>query len=64
MELINSLTRFESFSQHCETLNRDDAHMHNEIYKLAAQARSKIERAMALMLESEKVHFNHMANER
>ena len=63
-ELISALTRFESYCQHCETVNRDDAHMHNEIYKLTAQARSRMERAISIVIEAEKINLNYIASER
>lgn len=56
-ELIRSLTLFEGYSQHCASVTVEDAHLHNEIYKLTAQARSQMERAISLVMEAENINL-------
>lgn len=56
-ELIRSLSVFEGYSQHCASVTKEDSHLHNEIYKLTAQARSQMERAIALILEAENINM-------
>tara|TARA_R110000868_G_scaffold43338_1_gene145912 strand:- start:652 stop:1662 length:1011 start_codon:yes stop_codon:yes gene_type:complete len=53
--IVRSLTLFESYSQQCASKNQQDALLHNKVYKLTAQARSRMEQAITLVIESENI---------
>ncbi|WP_158657725.1 MerR family transcriptional regulator [Agarilytica rhodophyticola] len=59
-ELIRALTVFESHCQHCEAVNTQDSRLHNDVYKLTAQARDLMERSMSLVLKSENINLDHV----
>lgn len=58
--VIHSLTVFEGYSQNCSSRNEDDAFIHNEIYKLTAQARELMERAITLVIEEENIDLSQV----
>lgn len=53
VNLILSLNAFEDYSVRCENSNAEDAHMHAYLYRMAAQARAKIEHALTRVMEHE-----------
>ncbi len=55
--IVRSLTLFESYSQKCASKNEQNALLHNDIYKLTAQARSHMERAISMVIEAENIHL-------
>lgn len=59
-DLIRSLTVFESYCQHCEATNTQDPQLHNDVYKLTAQARDLMERSMSLVIKSENINLDHV----
>lgn len=56
--LIQSLTVFEGYSQQCAVSHKEDAEMHNEIYKKTAQARHLLESAIMVVMEAENISLD------
>ncbi len=56
--LVRELTVFESYCQNCASKNAEDAILHNEIYKITAQARSLMERGISILLEAENLNID------
>jgi hypothetical protein len=51
--LIVALAQFESYSDDCESLNKDDAELHRNLANITAHARSSMEDALSAVLEFE-----------
>jgi len=62
--LVHQLTLYEAHSQNCASKNNDAAHLHNNIYKLTAQARDMMERAISLVVEAENINLEYMSIEK
>ena len=56
--LVRELTVFESYCQNCASKNAEDAILHNEIYKITAQARALMERGISVLLEAENLNID------
>jgi DNA-binding transcriptional MerR regulator len=54
-QLITSLVRFEIYSAECESRNADDAALHSYLHNTTSRARSMMERALARVVELEKL---------
>lgn len=62
--LVRELTVFESYCQSCASKNLQDAALHNEIFKITAQARAMMEQGISLILEAENINIDYIAAER
>lgn len=62
--LIQQLTMFEAYCQGCESKNRQDAVLHNNIYKVTARARNLMESAIGLVMKAEKINIEYMSAEK
>lgn len=56
--IIRSLNMFESYSQRCASKNEQDAMLHNDIYKLTAQARAQMETAIEIVVRAENIKLD------
>lgn len=57
-ELIIALCAFESYSNHCENRNADDAALHLAIYRTTGKARSIMEDMLATVLKQEGINID------
>ena len=53
VDLISSLSAFETYSDECESRNQEDAALHAFLHRAAAQARALMEVALARVIEVE-----------
>jgi DNA-binding transcriptional MerR regulator len=53
VQLVSSLVAFEAYSRECENRNADDAALHAFLHAATAQARAKLEVALARVVEAE-----------
>lgn len=54
-QLISKLVHFEAYSAECESRNSEDAALHSYLHKTTSRARSMMERALARIVELEKL---------
>lgn len=56
--LLSSLNAFEEYSRKCEDRNEDDAVLHAYLHRATANARSRMEEALSVLLEVEKIELD------
>jgi len=57
VELLFSLTAFESYSKECKNRSPEDAELHSYLHATAAQARSLLEEALTRVVEAEGLQY-------
>lgn len=55
--LLTSLNAFEVYSRECEDRNEDDAVLHAYLHRATANARARMEEALSVLLEVEKIEL-------
>jgi hypothetical protein len=58
VDIINSLSAFEHYSQQCEILNIDDAALHAMLHAATAHARSIIEASLERVIEIDGIELD------
>ncbi len=51
--LVMALGRFEDYSADCQNVDREDAELHRYLHRVSGQARSRLEAALARVIEAE-----------
>ncbi len=57
VDLISSLSAFETYSEECEVLNIDDAALHAFLHSAAAQSRSLLEAALSRVMDADGIEI-------
>ena len=58
MDLINSVSAFETYSEECENKNAADAEIHAYLYQAAGRSRAMLEAALQRVVEHEGISLD------